>query len=232
MLQVLYLVIYLTTSPVINIFGSQIEARWAVKYLDYRYNHSQYFVGTFNMTRIMCGVMCFHRADCVSFNHNKGTDECDVLNTAYYAAINDTGLIAAPGWDYFNFLQPRPQNTTNYCPGGSVYLQYEQPAFSKYDPSLEGFACTNHSAIMAQAVSGKNCRLTLKYDVDYQNGTSPGYDGVVAPYYDALKQCLSNSCAGMTCTSGQCWLKTENHVLTGKTLFPSNNTLYWYAVCS
>ncbi|XP_068229161.1 uncharacterized protein [Palaemon carinicauda] len=232
MQQQFLLVIYLTM--VTSVAGSKVEPRWKVVQNDTRYNSTEHpvSVSTYNMTRVMCGIYCFHRADCVSFNHNPGTDTCDILNTAYYRP-EDPGLIEESGWVYYNFIQPKPpKDASHFCPNGSAYVQYEQPVYLKYDYSLDGYTCTNHPSVTALDVNGQNCRFTVMYDVDYPMATSPNYDGVAGPYYDAFKHCLNNSCAAMTCSPDQCWLKTDNHELTSASLQPVGNITYWYTVCN
>ncbi|XP_066937099.1 uncharacterized protein [Macrobrachium rosenbergii] len=226
------LALFLASGFLLSIRGEITEAIWKLREKDHRYTLQGSVLVSLKISRVACGMLCHTRQDCISFNHNKVSMECEILNTAFHKP-SDTTLIAAPGWNYYNFLPPRPpKNASDYCPNGGIYVQYEQPVYKRYDFSLDGFACSPHPWVQARHDEGKTCKMVIMYDTDYQ-GEDSAYSNHPGTYYEALQQCMNYNCIGMICRKyiDTCWLKLNSQFTSSTQPIYSVDLLYWYTTC-
>ncbi|XP_064120849.1 uncharacterized protein LOC135225473 [Macrobrachium nipponense] len=226
------LALFLASGFLFRIHGEITGAMWKVKMKDYRYTLPGSVLVSLKISRVACGMLCHTRQDCISFNHNKASTECEILNTAFHKP-SDTTLIAAPGWNYYNFLPPRPpKNASGYCPSGGIYVQYEQPVYKRYDFSIDGFACSPHQWVKDRHNEGKTCKMVIMYDTDFP-GQDSAYINQPGTYYYALRQCMTYNCIGMICLkySDKCWLKLNSQLTSGSITKDSVDLLYWYTFC-
>ncbi|KAK3884990.1 hypothetical protein Pcinc_010833 [Petrolisthes cinctipes] len=121
---------------------------------------------------------------------------------------------------------------------GSVALQYDQPANLRFDDTIPGYACTQHSWVLDQYSQGlTDCHFVLDYEIDFY-GMDTSYIGQVS-YYEAFKHCESVDCVGLVCRKGgsdgipsRCWLKHDTHLTQNeRERSTHSNSVFWYASC-
>ncbi|XP_042241184.1 uncharacterized protein LOC121878836 [Homarus americanus] len=181
-----------------------------------------------------CGIHCTENVHCLSFNHNGVTQECELLNTVPYLAGDHLYLANETDWSHFSVYVPEKVfNATALCPVGSVLLPYEQPAYSKHDYDLPGYACTAHTYVLNQVALGHtDCRMVIKYATNFL-----GYDHSQFPHNtldlgDTMPHCYHYGCLSVVCyVRGNCWIKYESHLSKNTGLTSQANVVYWYAVC-
>ncbi|KAK7074521.1 hypothetical protein SK128_024273 [Halocaridina rubra] len=165
-----------------------------------RFTLSGSTLASVDISRTLCGSLCYQTAACTSFNYNVNDHKCELLNTASYKDP-DPSLVSDASWHYYMFVPPNLNFDKNVlCPDGSVLLKYDQPLYDRYNPSLDGYTCTMNSWALDEYSAGrKDCRLVIQYDVDFP-GYDTSYSNEPGTYYNALKQCHTNNCIGMICT--------------------------------
>ncbi|KAK3891970.1 hypothetical protein Pcinc_004157 [Petrolisthes cinctipes] len=92
--------------------------------------------------------------------------------------------------------QPKPGDSCDSP--GSVALQYDQPANLRFDDTIPGYACTQHSWVLDQYSQGlTDCHFVLDYEIDFYD-MDISYNGP-GSYYEAFKHCESVDCVGLVC---------------------------------
>ncbi|XP_068229167.1 uncharacterized protein [Palaemon carinicauda] len=224
--------ILLTSGFLFSIQGTINEAMWKVKETGKRYTLPGSGIVSMIVSRIICGSTCLLRQDCISFNHNEATWQCELLNTAYHKPSDQT-LVTASGWNYYNFLPPRPpKNASDYCANGGTYVQYEQPVYLRYNYALDGYTCSPHSWVKAQADAGKTCKMVIMYDTDFI-GQDSAFTNRPVTYYEAAKLCMTYNCIGMICRkhTATCWLKINTQFTSSTMTSAATDLNFWYTVC-
>ncbi|KAK3884604.1 hypothetical protein Pcinc_011130 [Petrolisthes cinctipes] len=98
-------------------------------------------------------------------------------------------------------IQFKPKPGDSCDSPGSVALQYDQPANLRFDDTIPGYACTQHSWVLDQYSQGlTDCHFVLDYEIDFY-GMDTSYNGQVS-YYEAFKHCESVDCVGLVCRKG------------------------------
>ncbi|KAK3887246.1 hypothetical protein Pcinc_008642 [Petrolisthes cinctipes] len=188
-------------------------------------------------SRIMCNAACKILPDCISYNYKDDGLECELLSTG----ITNIGqLTDASGWSYMREVPPKRPKPGDSCDSpDSVALQYDQPANLKFDYTIPGYACTQHSWVLGQYSQGlTDCHFVLDYETEF-GGMDTSYSGQPVPYYEAFKHCESVNCVGLICHKGgsdgipfRCWLKHSTHLTQNeKERTPRSSCFFWYVSC-
>ncbi|KAK4292021.1 hypothetical protein Pmani_035184 [Petrolisthes manimaculis] len=205
--------------------------------VDKKLNNGLLFKST--RSRIMCSVACIKLPDCVSYNYKDDGLQCELLSTG---VTNIEQLTAASGWSNMGHVPPKRPKPEDSCDSpDSVAIQYDQPSNLRFDDTIPGYACTQHSWVLDQRTIGlTDCHFVLEYETEF-SGLDSTYNNQYVTYHEAFTHCESVNCVGMVCFKGsadsdgvpfRCWLKYGTHLTdTTKMRTPHSDLMFWYVSC-